>query len=98
VSRVGVIPFGVTDGMRRVDASFEPHALVRGQRVPIVGTSLEHTVLDLATVPDAVVGDRVVLVGSDGDQRITLTEWAGSIGCSELDAVLAVAGRVDRRA
>ncbi|MBI4933826.1 MAG: alanine racemase [Actinobacteria bacterium] len=97
VSRVGVIPFGVTDGMRRVDASFEPHALVRGQRVPIVGTSLEHTVLDLAAVPDAAVGDRVVLVGRDGGQHITLTEWATSIGCSELDAVLAVAGRVQRR-
>jgi alanine racemase len=97
VSKVGVIPFGVTDGMRRVDATFEPHALVRGQRVPIVGTSLEHTVLDLAAVPDAVVGDRVVLVGSGGGQHISVTEWAASIGCSELDAVLAVSGRVDRR-
>jgi alanine racemase len=96
-SRVGVIPFGVTDGMRRFSPPLEPHALVRGHRVPVIGTSLEHTVLDLSTVPDAVVGDRVVLVGRNGSERITLAEWAASLGCSELDAVLAIAGRVERR-
>lgn len=97
-SRVGVIPFGVTDGMRRFDATHEPRALVRGRRVRLLGTSLEHTVLDLSTVPDASVGDRALLVGTDGGQRITVTEWATSLGCSELDAILAIAGRVERRA
>ena len=97
VSRVGVIPFGVTDGMRRVGSPGEQHALVREQRAPVLGTSLEHTVLDLTDVPDAAVGDRVLLVGTDGDQHISLTEWASSVGCSELDAVVAISGRVDRR-
>ncbi len=95
-SRVGVVPFGVTDGLRRPGPGREPHALVRGHRVPVLGTSLEHTVLDLADVPDATVGDQVLLVGTDGDQRITLADWAASAGCSELDAVLALSGRVDR--
>ncbi|MFN8053676.1 MAG: alanine racemase [Acidimicrobiales bacterium] len=94
-TQVGVIPFGVTDGQRRIDAHGQGHALVRGRRVPMLGTSLEHTVLDLTGV-DAAVGDRVLLVGSDGDERITLTEWASSAGCSELDAVLALSGRVAR--
>lgn len=97
VARVGVIPLGVTDGMRRVVSPGTQQALVRGQRVPILGNSLEHTVLDLTTVSDAAVGDIVRLVGRDGDQQITLTEWASSIGCSELDAVLATSGRVERR-
>lgn len=97
VSRVGVIPLGVTDGMRRVGSSGTQHALVRGQRVPVLGNSLEHTVLDLTAAPDAAVGDVVRLVGTDGDQQITLTEWATSAGCSELDAVLATSGRVERR-
>lgn len=95
-SRVGVIPFGVTDGQRRVGPGREQHALVRGRRVPVLGTSLEHTVLDLTTVPDAAVGDRVLLVGRDGDGRITLAEWAASSGCAELDAVVGLSGRVDR--
>ena len=95
VARVGVIPFGVTDGMRRVTAPGQ-HALVRGHRAPILGNSLEHTVLDLTAVPDAAVGDRVLLVGVDGDQEITLDAWAAASGCSALDAVLATSGRVDR--
>ncbi len=96
-SSVGVIPLGATDGMRRAVAPLRPQALVRGRRVALLGTSLEHTVLDLSAVPDAAVGDRVVLVGSDGDQHITLGDFAASVGCSEVDAVLAMAGRVDRR-
>jgi hypothetical protein len=35
-------------------------------------------------------------VGTDGDHAITLAEWAASTGRSELDAVLATSGRVDR--
>ena len=98
VSRVGVIPFGVADGLRRVSSHREPHVLVRGHRVPLLGTSLEHGVLDLAAVPDAAVGDQVLLVGRDGGERITLAEWAASFGCSELDAVLGISGRVEHRA
>jgi alanine racemase len=96
-SRVGVIPFGVADGLRRVGSQCERQVLVRGRRVPVLGTSLEHTVLDLTEAPDATVGDPVLLVGGDGERRITLAEWAASSGCSELDAVLALSGRVHSR-
>ncbi len=97
VARVGVVPFGVTDGMRRVGSPGAQHVLVRGRRAPILGNSLEHTVLDLTAVPDADVGDQVLFVGTDGEHEITLAEWASSCGSSALDAVLATSGRVDRR-
>jgi len=97
VSRVGVIALGVTDGMRRVAVPGAQQALVRGQRVPVVGSSLEHTVLDLTMAPEAAVGDEVLLVGDDGEQHITVAEWAASVGCGALDAVVAIAGRVERR-
>lgn len=93
-ARVGVIPFGVIDGQRRFGAAHQAHALVRGRRVPLLGTSLEHTVLDLTAVPDAAVGDQVLLVGSQGSERITLAEWAAAVGCGELDAVVSLSGRV----
>ena len=97
VVRVGVIPFGVTDGLRRVDPRRGPVALVRGCRVPLLGTSLEHTVLDLTEVADAAVGDRVALVGTDGELRITAADWAASVGCGVVDAIVGIAGRVERR-
>jgi len=94
---VGVIPLGVSDGLRRLGQHGQPEALVRGRRVPVIGTSLEHTVLDLGEVDDPQPGEEVRLVGEDGGERITLADWAGWMGCSELDAVLGFAGRLERR-
>src|SRR5262249_52276791 len=56
--RLGVIPIGIGDGVHRLNAG---NALVHGRRVPILARpSLEHTRLDLTTVPDAAIGDEVV--------------------------------------
>ncbi len=59
--RLGVIPIGSADGMSRLHAG---RVLVRGRAAPIVGSpSLEHTRIDLTSVPDAQVGDEVVIIG-----------------------------------
>ena len=94
---VGVIPLGVSDGLRRLGAHGQPEALLRGRRVPVIGTSLEHTVLDLDGIEDPRPGEEVRLVGQDGGERIAMSDWAGWMGCSELDAVLGFAGRLERR-
>ena len=94
---VGVIPMGVSDGLRRLGAHGQPEALLRGRRVPVIGTSLEHTVLDLDGIDDPRPGEEVRLVGQDGGERITMADWAGWMGCSELDAVLGFGGRMERR-
>lgn len=94
---VGVIPLGVSDGMRRLGGNGQPEALVRGRRVPVIGTSLEHTVIDLDGVDDPQPGEEVRLVGEADGQRITMADWAGWMGCSELDAVLGFSGRIERR-
>ena len=51
--------------------------LVRGKRVPVLGgVSFEHTRIDLTDVPEARVGDEVVLIGKQGDEQITSEEIA----------------------
>lgn len=94
---VGVIPLGVSDGMRRLGQHGQPEALVRGRRVPVIGTSLEHTVLDLDGVDDPQPGEAVRLVGEENGERIAMADWARWMGCSELDAVLGFSGRLERR-
>lgn len=96
-ARVGVLPLGVTDGLRRLPPGQAPAVLLRGRRVPLVGTSLEHTVVDLAALPDAQPGEEVLLIGSQGEARVTLDEWAGWLGCSPLDVMLGFSGRLERR-
>ena len=66
--RVGVIPIGLRDGMASVACG---SVLASGRRVPILGPiSLEHTRVDLTGVPEARVGDEVVIVGQQGATAI----------------------------
>jgi len=72
--RLGVVPIGSADGMLWLHAG---RVLVRGHAAPIIGSpSLEHTRIDLTGVPDAAVGDEVVIIGRQGDLEITPAEVA----------------------
>jgi alanine racemase len=71
--------------------------LVRGRAVPIVaGPSLEHTRIDLTDVPDARVGDEVVVIGRQGDAEITLAEVAARHGLGLHHVATTVGPRVNR--
>jgi alanine racemase len=92
--RLGVIPIGSADGMLWLNAG---RVLVRGRQVPIVSSpSLEHTRLDLTGVPDAVVGDEVVIIGRQGDLEITQAEVASRHGLGPHHVATTVGPRVAR--
>jgi alanine racemase len=92
--RLGVIPIGMGDGFHRLNAG---RVLVRGRRVPILARpSLEHTRVDLTTVPDAAVGDEVVLIGTQGGEAITPDEVAKQNGLDPLILALTIGPRVAR--
>lgn len=93
----GVVALGLGDGMRRPASGATPHVLVAGERVKLVGTSLEHSVIDLSDVPGAQVGDEMVFLGRQGNNEITLQDWAEWLGCSPLEAVMSFGGRVPPR-
>jgi alanine racemase len=72
--RLGVIPMGLADGLLWLHAD---RVLVRGRPAPIIASpSLEHTRIDLTAIPDAEVGDEVVVIGRQGEAEITLGEVA----------------------
>jgi len=72
--RLGIIPMGLADGLLWLHAD---RVLVRGRPAPIVATpSLEHTRIDLTAIPDARVGDEVVIIGRQGEAEITPAEVA----------------------
>ena len=92
--RLGVIPIGSADGMLWLNAG---RVLVRGREVPIVSSpSLEHTRIDLTGVPDAVVGDEVVIIGRQGDREITQAEVASRHGLGLHHVATTVGPRVAR--
>ena len=92
--RLGIIPLGTADGLGGLH---DGRVLVHGRSVPIVSTpSLEHTRVDLTTVPDARVGDEVVVIGRQGDAEITPAAVAARHGLAPHGVVLAVRDRVAR--
>jgi alanine racemase len=66
--RIGVMPIGSADGMAQLHCG---EVLVRGRRAKLLGTSLEHTRLDLSDIPQAQRGDEVVIIGAQEGDRIT---------------------------
>jgi alanine racemase len=92
--RLGVIPIGTADGLGWLNAG---RVLVRGRSVPIVGDpSLEHTRIDLTPVPDARVGDEVVIIGRQGDAEITAAEVAARHHLGPHQIATIVGPRVER--
>jgi alanine racemase len=92
--RLGVIPMGSADGLNWLHAG---RVLVRGRSVPIVSApSLEHTRVDLTTVPEAAIGDEVVIIGRQGESEITMAEVAKRHGLGLHHVATTVGPRVTR--
>jgi alanine racemase len=95
-SRIAVINAGYADGVVRARTN-RGWALVRGKRVPLVGTiSMDLTMLDLTDVPEAVLGDVVTIYGEDGDAAIEVSEVAHEIGTVTSDLLCALGRRVPK--
>jgi alanine racemase len=95
-SRIAVINAGYADGVVRALTN-RGWALVRGKRVPLVGTiSMDLTTLDLTDVPEAVLGDVVTIYGKDGDAAIEVSEVAHEIGTVTSDLLCALGRRVPK--
>jgi alanine racemase len=76
--RIATLPLGYADGWVRT-LSNRATALVRGRRVPLVGTvAMDAVMADVTDVPGppVTVDDEFVLLGVQGDDEITAAELA----------------------
>ncbi len=79
-SRIAQVPLGYGDGYDR-HLSNKGELLLRGRRVPVVGTvCMDSIFIDVTDMPDAKVGEEVVLVGSQGGESVTIAEIAERCG------------------
>ncbi len=94
--RIAVIPVGYADGFRRAPQHWQ-EVLVRGRRAPIAGrVSMDQTMINVTGIPDARQGDEVVLIGSQGAERISAEEVATSLGTINYEVVSGILARVPR--
>jgi alanine racemase len=73
---VGLAPAGYADGVPRL-LSGRMEVLVRGRRRPVAATiSMDQLTFVIGEECDVEPGDRVVLIGRDGDECVRAEEWA----------------------
>jgi alanine racemase len=93
---VATVAVGYEDGYRRALSS-RADVLIRGRRRLVAGTvTMDQILVDCG---DDVVelGDEVILLGAQGDERITAEELAGHAGTIGYEIVTAISERVPRR-
>jgi len=95
-TRLALLPVGYADGLNRL-LSNRGEVLVRGQRAAVAGrVSMDHTTVDVTGVSGVEVGDEVVLIGEQGEERVTAADLAKLTGTISYEALCDIAARVPR--
>jgi alanine racemase len=77
---IATIPVGYDDGFNRLLTN-QGEVLIHGKRAPVVGrVCMNLTMIDVTSIKGVTVGDEVVLLGSQGQERITAEELARKTG------------------
>jgi alanine racemase len=93
---VATVPVGYGDGWRRGLAG-DREVLIGGRRYPLVGAvSMDNITVDLGRETDVSVGDEVVLIGRQGDERILAEEVARRLDTINYEVTCALTPRVRR--
>lgn len=94
--RVATVPAGYADGVPRNLGMVGGEVLIRGRRRPIIGVvTMDQLMVDVGDVP-AEADDEVVLIGRQGEEEITATEWGERLGTISYEVVTGIGARVPR--
>lgn len=96
-SRIATLPVGYADGYPRA-LTVGGEVLVHGRRCPIAGTvCMDMCMVDVTEVPEAALGDQVVLLGRQGGDRLAADEVAARCGTISYELLCGISARVPRR-
>jgi alanine racemase len=94
--RIAVIPIGYADGFRRKPNNWG-EVLVQDHRAPIVGrVCMDQCMIDVTHLPEVKMGDEVVLIGAQGDDRIRAEDVAVKLGTNNYETASLIMARVPR--
>jgi alanine racemase len=97
-SLIATLPLGYADGWTR-SLSNKAQVLVRGMRVPAVGTvAMDAFMVDVTDVPGApvTVDDEFTLIGEQGGETIAATEVARWGNTISYEVITGMSGRLPR--
>lgn len=93
---VATVAVGYGDGYPRL-LSGKSCVLVKGERAPVIGrVCMDQMMIDITHIKGVNVGDKVTLMGKDGNQIIFAEELADLAGTINYEIVCGIAPRVPR--
>ena len=95
--KIATVPIGYGDGYPR-SLSNKGYVLIKGCKVPIVGRiCMDQLMVDVTEIPEGVkTGDRVTLIGRDGDYCITAEELGDLSGRFNYELMCDLGNRIPR--
>lgn len=94
--KVATIPVGYGDGYPRA-LSNKGEVLIHGKRARILGrVCMDQFMVDVTDIPETKFMDRVVLVGTDGEDRISVEELSDLSGRFNYEFVCCLGKRIPR--
>ena len=95
-TRVATIPLGYGDGYPR-SLSNKGYVLIHGKKAPILGrVCMDQFMVDVTDIPEAEYGDKVTLIGKDGDAEITADELGRLSGRFNYELMCDLGKRIPR--
>jgi len=94
-ARIAIVPAGYADGLD-LRLAGRGAVLIRGRRAPIVGSVNMDMLMADVTGLDVSPGDEVVIIGSQGGDRIDVREMAAQIGTIPYEILCRIGSRIQR--
>ena len=95
-SRIAVLPIGYADGYNR-QLSNNADVLIGGELCPVVGrVCMDMTIVDVTDRTGVAMGDEAVLIGVQGNRRITAGDLAARCGTIPYEILCGISARVPR--
>lgn len=92
---IAIVPAGYADGLD-VRLAGRGSVLIRGRRAPIVGAVCMDMLMADVTGLEVSPGDEVVIIGSQGHDRIDVREMAAQIGTIPYEILCRIGSRIER--
>ena len=93
--KIATIPIGYADGVART-LSNKIFGILNGKKVPQIGNiTMDQMMFDVTGI-DAKEGDIITLLGQDGNENISIDEWADILGTINYELICRLKVRLSR--
>lgn len=95
ITKIATIPIGYADGIDR-RLSNKIYGIINGKKIKQIGNiTMDQMMFDITEI-DANEGDVITLIGSDGEEQISINEWAAILNTINYELICRLKVRLSR--